>query len=123
MDVSFKQKKLLPTNDILLVSGGKRSPKVIRHFEILIFAAVESNTRLLAFGGKFMLKKTQSTRSSYSKSSFLIGRGTDLCSQKFLGRFENFCLGTFGNKAFTEATATTSMQLNEYKLNILMEWS
>ena len=46
-------KKLLRANDILLVSGRKRSPKFVRYFEILIVAAVQLNALLSAVGGKF----------------------------------------------------------------------
>ena len=57
MDISssYLSKKLLPTSDILLVWGGKRSPKFARYSEIWIVAVVQSNVPLFAFGGKFKL--------------------------------------------------------------------
>ena len=74
MDVSLSSlsKILLSTNDILLVGypgyqslkicwllpmvlvrGPKRSPKLIRYFELLIVVAVQSNAPSFAFAGSF----------------------------------------------------------------------
>ena len=100
MDVSsgYFSKKLLFTSDILLFWRRRTPPIFVRYFEILIFAVVQSNELLFAFGGKFELMKNQPIRPHYSKSSILIDLvGEQICAlcpvprgpQEFFCYFEN----------------------------------
>ena len=62
---------------------------LLNSFEMLIVAVVQSNAHLFVIGGKYRLKKNQPIRSHYSKSSTVIGRGTDLCPAGCFCRFED----------------------------------
>ena len=81
-----RPEKLLSTKRYFVCLGMQKiSYKFVQHFKTLIVAAIQLNTFLFVFGGKFNLKKNQPIRSHYSSSSILISRGTDLFPEG------NFC--------------------------------
>ena len=105
------KQKFLPTSDILRFERRKRSPKFVWCCENLIFAAVQSNKRLFAFGRKFKWKKNQPIRLRYSNSYIPIGRGDRSVPHRnffaALRTVRKHC------KAVAEMTASTLVQLNE----------